>query len=300
MRIALLLSVTAALFAAQVGAQESKPDLRFGLIADIQYADADPSRTRYYRNSLEKLDECVETLNGEKVDFTVNMGDAIDRDPADLDPVLERLGRLKGKVFNTTGNHDYSGIPTENGNLYKKLGMPSEYYSFGKKDWVFIMLNTNEISEYSGVGDTEKEKKLAAMYDAFRSRGGGQPAPWNGGVSGEQLRWLDSELARAERSGEKVLIFCHHPLWPESGLTALNNLEILDTIDNRSCVKAVFCGHHHPGDFAYHGDIPVITVEGMVETENENAFGVVELRGDRITVKGTGRMSSREFEFDSK
>ncbi len=97
-----------------------------------------------------------------------------------------------------------------------------------------------------------------------------------------------------------MLIFCHHPLWPESGLTALNNLEILDTIDNRSCVKAVFCGHHHPGDFAYHGDIPVITVEGMVETENENAFGVVELRGDRITVKGTGRMSSREFEFDSK
>ncbi len=297
MRTTLILSIAITLFAAGVRARESGPEVRFGLVADIQYADADPVRSRYYRNSLEKLDECVEALNLEGVAFTVNLGDVIDRDPADLDPVLERLGRLKGKVFNLTGNHDYSGAPVRYGDLYEKLGMPSEYYSFGKKGWIFIMLNTNEISEYSGVGDAEKESELAAMRDAFSSRNGRRAAPWNGGVSRGQLQWLGSELAKAERTGKKVLVFCHHPLWPESEPTALNNLEILDMIDDHSCVRAVFCGHHHPGGFAYYGDIPVVTVEGMVETENDNAFGVVELYGDRIVVNGTGRMTSRIIEY---
>lgn len=303
MKPALLLLVAAAVLSAGVSARGSEPVVRFGLIADIQYADADTSGSRYYRNSLAKLDECVETLNREGVAFTINLGDAIDRDPADLDTVLERLRRLKRKVFNTTGNHDYSGAgaktggeaEAETGALYKKLGMPSEYYSFKKKGWVFILLNTNEVSEYSGAPAAKEE--LSAMYGAVRAHGGRQAASYNGGIGRKQLQWLRSELAKAERKGKKVLVFSHHPLWPDSGVAALNNLEILDALDDYPCVKAVFCGHHHAGGFAYRGDIPVVTVEGMVETERENAFGVVELYDDRITVRGTGRMNSRELEY---
>lgn len=292
MRFFHLLFIALFFLPADTMAGTEKPSVRFGLLADIQYADVDAAGNRYYRNSLEKLDECVESLNSEKVAFTINLGDAIDRDFADFDPVMTRLERLEDRVFSTTGNHDYSGNEADD-RIFDKLGMPSEYYSFYKKGWVFIMLNTNEISEYSCGHTTYRERQLATMYDTIRSHGGHQAASYNGGIGNMQFKWLHSELARAENSGKKVLIFTHHPLWPESGFTALNNTEILDMLDNYRCVKAVFCGHHHVGDFAYFGNIPVITVEGMIETETENSFGIVELYDDRIVIKGTGRMSSR-------
>lgn len=37
--------------------------LSFGVITDIQYRDADPQGTRFYRNSLGKLRAAVEHLN---------------------------------------------------------------------------------------------------------------------------------------------------------------------------------------------------------------------------------------------
>lgn len=50
-------------------AQTSKPSLRFGVIADIQYADQPDHGTRYYRTSLQKLDSCVTNLNLEPLAF---------------------------------------------------------------------------------------------------------------------------------------------------------------------------------------------------------------------------------------
>ncbi|MDR0541344.1 MAG: metallophosphoesterase, partial [Dysgonamonadaceae bacterium] len=196
-----------------VSAQNDTPIIKFGLIADIQYADCDASGSRFYRNSLKKLDDCVDSLNGKKVEFTINLGDVIDRKFADLDSVLPRLNRLKNKVYNTTGNHDYGGI-SDNAILFKKLNMPSEYYSFKKKNWIFIILNTNEISSYANISGTAKEQELQVMLNRIKSSGGRQGASWNGGISGKQLKWLDDILAKAEKSGNKVLVFSHHPLYP--------------------------------------------------------------------------------------
>jgi 3',5'-cyclic AMP phosphodiesterase CpdA len=281
-----------------ISAQEKKPLIQFGIIADIQYADCEPGGTRFYRNSLHKLDDCVNYLNDSKVQFTINLGDVIDRNFADLDSVLVRLKRLKNKVYNTTGNHDYHGI-TDNRILYDKLDMPSEYYSFKKKNWVFILLNTNEISSYANVMGTEKERELTAMRQQIKSSGGIQGAEWNGGVGKKQLPWLNNQLAKAEKSGDCVLVFTHHPLYPKTGFTALNNMEILDVIGNYSCVKAVFSGHHHTGSFAYYKNIPVVTVEGLIETENENAFGIIKIYNNKIVLEGNGRMTSRDLNYNN-
>lgn len=278
-------------------AQNDKPLIRFGLIADIQYADCDAAGSRFYRNSLKKLADCVDSLNCRKVAFTINLGDVVDRNYADMDSVLVRLNCLVKKVFNITGNHDYGGI-TDNQTLYKKLGMPSEYYAFKKKNWVFILLNTNEISDYANIAGTKKERELTAIRDCIRLSGGRQDAPWNGGVSEKQLQWLNDQLAKAEKSGNKVLVFSHHPLYPESGFTALNNRDILNIICNYSCVKAVFSGHHHAGNFAYFKNIPILTAEGMVETKTDNSFGIVKIYESKIVMEGIGRMSSREFRFE--
>lgn len=41
---------------------------------------------------------------------------------------------------------------------------------------------------------------------------------------------------------KKVLIFSHHPLFPESGYEALNNRELLGVIEKYASVKALIAG----------------------------------------------------------
>lgn len=276
-------------------AQTNDTVIRFGLFADTQYGDCDNGPTRFYRNALQKLEVCVDYFNEKHVEFAVNLGDIVDRNPADLEPVLASLKRLQCPVYHTTGNHDYKGI-TRNRDLYEKLGMPAEYYSIKKGNWTLVFLNTNEVAAYSNVEGTEKEKEFIALTDKIKATGGIQGARWNGGVSKRQLAWLDKLLAESQEAGENVVIFSHHPLYPRTEFTALNNLEILETIERYPCVKIIISGHHHAGAFAYYKNIPVVTAEGMIETENENSFGIVTLSPGKIEIEGQGRMTSRVFE----
>jgi len=266
--------------------------IRFGLIADIQYCDCETRGSRFYRNSLIKLDSCIDFLNQEKVQFTVNLGDLVDRDtPDNLEAILVRLDRLNNKVYNTTGNHDYGGI-TDNETLYTQLGMPASYYSFQKGKWRFIMLNTNEVASYANITGTPLEAELAALTEAITLSGRVNGASYNGGISRRQLEWLHNELESAEKKKEKVIILSHHPLYAAPGLTALNDLEILEVLASFPCVKAGISGHHHPGDFGIYKDIPFITTQGMIETKKENAYGIVELTADQIILTGYGRTKS--------
>lgn len=282
--------------ACNISAQDNIPVIRFGLIADIQYCNCDAAGQRFYRNSLPKLEKCVTDLNNQQVEFTVNLGDFVDKTPDDLDSVLIRLKRLDKKTYNMTGNHDYNGI-TDNKALYKKLNMPATYYTFKKKNWRFIVLNTNEVASYSNIKNTKLDAELTQMLKKGKADGRKNTATWNGGISNEQMQWLDKTLAKSQKKGEMVIICSHHPLYPEMGFTALNDREILQTIEKYSCVKALLAGHHHTGAFAYYKGIPSITAEGMVETKNENAYGIVEIYPDKILLKGEGRMTSREIEY---
>lgn len=69
-------------------AQSSPPLIVFGLIADTQYADCESGKTRFYRNSLAKLHESIDYFNNQKVQFTVNLGDIIDRDQKEIHSAL--------------------------------------------------------------------------------------------------------------------------------------------------------------------------------------------------------------------
>ncbi|MDR1097465.1 MAG: metallophosphoesterase [Tannerella sp.] len=264
----------------------------FGLVADIQYCDCDTRGSRFYRNSPEKLDACIADFNRENVRFTVNLGDLVDRDTEEnLDAVLLRLAKLESKVYNTSGNHDYGGI-TDNGALYRRLGMPAAYYSFLREGWRFVMLNTNEVASYANVAGTPLAGELEELMEQIRKTGRKNGADYNGGISKKQLEWLKNELETAERKKEKVIVFSHHPLYAAPGLTALNDREILAVLAAYPCVKAGISGHHHPGDFGFYKDIPFITTEGMIETEKENAYAIVEITADRIVLNGKGRTRS--------
>lgn len=271
------------------------PIVRFGLVADTQYADVAPRGNRYYNISLKKLQEAIDNFNDERVDFAINLGDMIDRNPADLDLVMNIHNNLKGKLYAIPGNHDYSGF-VDNNMLFKKLKMPAEYYSFTRKKWRFIMLNTNEVASYANIEASNKEKELAAMKDSIESRGRNNFQTYNGGISKMQMLWLLDQLTQAEKKGENVIVCTHHPLYPETELTALNDKEILETLTAFTSVKLVLSGHHHVGGFGTYEGIPCVTAEGMLETE-DNAYGIVEIYEDKILILGKGRMTSREIKF---
>lgn len=280
-------------------AQESVPSLRFGLFADVQYADCPSDIGRFYKESLAKLDTCVRCFNRQQVDFSISLGDIIDRKNEDVEVVLQRLEHLESPVYHLTGNHDYKET-SDCESLYRQLSMPSSYYSFKKNGWIFVLLNTNEIASYAHVKGTPKEKELKTMLEDVRKSGGQQGRSWNGGVGREQVQWLDSLLNDCDRHGYKVLVFSHHPFYPFSSFTALNNRVVLEVIARYSCVKAVFSGHHHAGAFGVYSGISMLTLEGMVETAKRNAYAVVEITGDSILVNGYGRVPSRSFSHVTK
>ncbi len=254
--------------------------IRLGLVADIQYADCDAAGNRYYRSSLEKLEQAVEELNREGVAFTVNLGDLVDRDTEqNLGPVMERLGELDAPVYNITGNHDYGGV-TDNEALYRRMGMRGEggYYSVREAGWRFVMLNTNE---------REPDMPPGASY--------------NGGVGREQMEWLEGELGEAREEEENVLVFSHHPLYGVRGLMALNHEAVAEMLaEYNDVVRGAIAGHHHAGAYGEWGGIPFITVEGMVETEGENAFSVVSVYGNKIEVEGRERAKSYTIQWSKK
>lgn len=279
-------------FIFSVSAENEGGLIRFGVVADVQYCDCETRGSRFYRNSLSKLEACVADLNHENVEFTVALGDLSDRETdLHLPAVLQVLASLNQPVYHTTGNHDYGGV-TDNEVLYRQLGMPSSYYSFTRKGWRFILLNTNEISTYANITGTPKEAEMQVMWKRIEESKRTNRETYNGGISREQMDWLKEELDTAERNHEAVLLFSHHPLYAAPGLTALNDLEILELISGYSCVKGAISGHHHPGDYGEYKGIPFITTEGMIETESENAYGIVDIYKDWFQFTGKGRSRS--------
>lgn len=270
--------------------------LKIGLIADPQYADQDARGSRFYRNSLAKLDSATAYLNAAEVDFTVMLGDLVDAGPKDLAPALQKLKKLEHPVYNILGNHDY--VDVKNGAvLYKALKMPRPYYSVKKGQWLFILLNTNEISEYATKNGSNERQSWEVLNNKLKTDKRKNGQPWNGGIGAKQLKWMENQLRKAQSQSKYVIILAHHPLFPENGLEALNNREILDVIEKYPQVKAVISGHHHPGNFATYKGIPMITLEGMIETADQNAYGLLELGPNHLQISGKGRMSSRKIDF---
>lgn len=80
-----LFSLTVFIFA--YGRNETKPNFSFGIIADVQYCECVPLGTRFYSNSLNKLEESIRDLNAKDMSFVIQLGDLIDRDMDSYEPV---------------------------------------------------------------------------------------------------------------------------------------------------------------------------------------------------------------------
>lgn len=272
-----------------------KPLLRFGVIADPQYADLPPwlEMNRYYANSLDKLRQAIGVLNGEDLSFVVTLGDLIDRGWESYDPVLAVYQGLRHESFLMPGNHDFFVAPTQLGDVHKRLGMPAAWHDFARGGFRFVAIDGNEISLFSTPEGHPRHTLAQQRLETLLAEGAINAKEWNGGIGDEQFGWLEAVLARASAADEKVVVMGHYPLYPENEHNLWGAERLTDLFARSGNVIAYLSGHNHVGNLGRAGNTWYVNFKGMVDTEAENTFAVIEVFGDRIEIIGYGREESR-------
>jgi len=260
---------------------------RFGMVTDCHYADADAAGTRFYRQSLDKLGECVTLMNAEKVDFLIELGDFKDqnRPPVEqktfsyLQDVERVFQDFKGPTYHVLGNHDLDSI--SKGQFLAGIGNTRidprrSYYSFDLNALHFVVLDAN----FKADGND---------YDHGNF-------DWtDANIPSEELAWLEKDLAQA--SGP-VIVFTHQLLDGIGSVYINNAAEVRDILQASGTVLAVFQGHHHSGDYKHIAGIHYTTLKALVEGSGleNNSYAITEMLPDgNITVTGYRKAQSRQL-----
>jgi 3',5'-cyclic AMP phosphodiesterase CpdA len=260
--------------------------LRFGLIADPQYADieADVAKNLYYRHALHKLPQAIEALNQQPLDFVVTLGDLVDRDWCSYAAILPIYDRLEHPHVVVLGNHDAQTIAQH---LNEAAALPKSYYAFGLEGWRFIVYDGNDVSLYCNTLNGDDRAQAEAMLVDLIERQQPQAKPWNGAVGSQQMAWIEQQLQQAQQHGEKVVVFGHYPLAPHNSHNLLNGNELAELFSSYN-IHSCFSGHDHRGGSAIIGRTGFYTLKGMLDGAEDVPFAVVEIEGDSLRVTGYG------------
>ncbi len=267
------------------------PIIRFGLISDVQFCKCEASGNRYYSNSINKLRDALNDFNSEELDFIINLGDLIEKDSESFPDILPVLDSSYAKVYHVLGNHDFEVDGKEKKSIFSILETGPGYYSFDLEGFRFIITNTNDISTYSPF--KSKRKEAEKLIQDITAEDGKNAYQWNGGIGKEQVEWLKAELSEAKRLKMKVIVFSHHPIWPESLYNVLNYKEIISIIEDYDHIIAWLCGHNHQGGYGNFNLVHCVNFKGMVDTPDLNAYSVIEIYQNKIWIKGRGRQKSQ-------
>ncbi|HEY1081792.1 MAG TPA: metallophosphoesterase [Prosthecobacter sp.] len=262
--------------AAEEGA---KPLLRIGLMTDLHYADKAPTKTRFYREALGKLDEAVDFMNREKPAAVVELGDFIDQAPT-VEQELEWLKTMEQR--------------------YARLHMP-RHYVFGNH--CVATLTKAEFSAHtgaplSGYSSFEQNGVRFILLDAcYREDGtayGRNNAHWQDThIPAQEISWLRDELARATGP---VIILAHQRLDHDTPHAVKNAAEVREVLEKSKKVLAVFQGHSHKNDLQTIAGIPYVTLVAMIEGTGMESSGytLLDIHADTsLRLHGFRRQTSR-------
>ncbi|ANL45952.1 metallophosphoesterase domain-containing protein [Rhizobium phaseoli] len=275
------------------------PVFRFGIIADPQYAAIPPhaAMDRYYANSLAKVAEAIEVFNGRELSFVMTLGDVIDRSFQSFDDILPVYERLRHEALFLLGNHDFSVSAGHLSEVAARLGMPSPYYSFSRHGWRFIVLDGNEVSTFAPPEGHPHRALAAQILAALEAKGARNAHRWNAALSDAQFAWLGDQIAAAAAAGEKVIVMNHYPVHPPSEHGMWDSERIVALLASHDNVVAYLNGHDHVGNYGKAGGCHFVNFKGVVDTERENAFAIVEVHTDHIDIRGFGREESRTLVY---
>lgn len=261
-------------------------------MADPQYAHKPVAGNRYYKESLWKLEEAIDTFNYYHVDIVQTLGDLIDVTWGSFDSILPVYDKLNPGVenYHLLGNHDFAIDSFQLRNLLEKLSMPNYYYSYSKKGWRFIVLDATDYSYYSNLLHKHDINQVNSYYDNTIEKSNNHR--WNSAIGEEQQNWLRQELDRAYSLDQRVILFSHLPLRPQDNPHNLwNDFEIINLIENCTNVMAFINGHNHSGGYVLKDGIHYITISGLVETMI-SSYGILEFYKDSMVLKGFGNQKT--------
>ena len=281
------LAISSLSCALRSGSNAGSRTTRFGIVTDCHYADAGAAGTRFYRQSPDKLAECVELMNAEKVDFLIELGDFKDQNTpsveqktlsylASIEKVFQGFG---GPTYHVPGNHDLDSISKEQFlTRVENTNIDSDrsYYSFDANRLHFVVLDAN----YRADG---------ADYDHGNF-------DWtDANIPPEELSWLRDDLAATEGA---AIVFTHQLLDGTGSVYVKNAAQVRQILQASGKVLAVFQGHHHAGSYSNTAGIHYYTLKALVEgtgTES-SSYAIAEARPDgSITVIGYRRAESKQL-----
>ncbi len=264
----------------------------FGAIADCQYYSGPNRGSRHYLSSAEKLEECIKELNTRDLKFVIHLGDFIDRNYASFDKVSPIYQSLNMPAYHALGNHDFDVADKWKAQIPKQMGMQARYYDFASENWRFIVLDGNDISFHAYPKNSSEYREAEVYYQQNKIRS----PKWNGAVGKEQVDWMRKILEVAEGKGERVVIFCHYPVYPADPHNLWNAEEVISILEDFPCVMAYINGHNHKGAYGIKNGIHYLTLKGMVETEI-NAYSIINVYQNQLIINGHGREVERRLVF---
>ena len=269
--------------------QPSEPEtnLRFGIVTDSHYADTDMRDNRYYRESADKMTECVNLMNEQNVDFLIELGDFKDQDdPAveartisHLHKIEQIFQKFNGPTYHVLGNHDVDSLSKEQflENITNTgIETKSTYYSFDRKGIHFVVLDANFLPD-----ETPYDHGNYQWYETI--------------IPQSELDWLANDL---DNTKLPTVIFCHQQLGGNTRTCIQNAQELRNVLQKSGKVIASFDGHEHNGGYKFVEGINYYTLKGMVvgSGEENNTYAIVEVLPDKnIIVTGYRKAESRNF-----
>lgn len=203
--------------------------------------------------------QIIADINKSSACFVVNSGDLIfgSANPEETEKQFKEFvrvtQRLNCPVYTVVGNHEVWGRK-ENQQLYQQLICPELWYSFDYNFCHSIFLDS----------EVPKEEGL---------------------IDGEQLEWLEEDLANIPKKTNHIFVFLHRPLFscgPHRGscMDRFSSLrdELMELFITYG-VDAIFCGHEHLYHKSVHEGIAQYISGGAGANLHKNFKGVKNYPG---------------------
>lgn len=278
---------------------EDGPLFKIGIVTDIHHADKDTRIGRFYRKSAGKLAQAIDEFNREGVDMMISLGDLVDNDIRNYSVIDSVFNTFNGPVWKVLGNHDFI-VPysaERQDSIFKVMGIEDRYRSIRKKGVRLLLLDGTDVAVFSHPEGSQEHADAVRTLDSLKQAGSPNNRKYNGGIGKKQMDWIRYELERAAVNEDNVICFCHMPMMPLGGqYTLFNSPEVTQTLSGSPYAKAVITGHHHPGGYEMKDGIHYLSLQGMVQGE-QNSYVIAEIYKDKIVIKGHGREESRIMEF---
>ncbi len=247
-----------------LGPDEADPIVRLGLVTDIHYADKPAAGKRFYRESLGKLDRCLEHFAKSKVEFAVELGDFIDlagtveEEIHHLKTIDEKFAEFTGPRHYVLGNHCVDGLNKKQ--FFANSAAREPHYSFDHGPCHFIVLD--------------------ACYRSDGQDYGHRNFDWtDANIPAHEIEWLREDL---DRTDKRTFVFVHQRLDIEGAHAVNNAAEVRKVLEEGNKVVAVFQGHNHLNAHQQIGGIHYCTLTALVEESGPeaNAFATAEIFPD--------------------